>query len=52
MRKIIERLEEAFECVDDLQSRSKIGKVAVETLQKAGLLKGMTKSNQMSLFSF
>ena len=46
------RLEEAFECVDDLQSRSKIGKVAVETLQKAGLLKGMTKSNQMSLFSF
>ena len=46
------RQDEAFECVDDLQSRSKIGKVAVETLQKAGLLKGMTKSNQMSLFSF
>lgn len=46
------RQEEEFECVDDLQARSKIGKVAVETLQKAGLLKGMTKSNQMSLFSF
>ena len=46
------RQKEEFECVDDLQARSKIGKVAVETLQKAGLLKGMTKSNQMSLFSF
>ena len=41
-----------FECVDDLQSRSKIGKVAIETLKNAGLLKGMTKSNQMSLFAF
>lgn len=46
------RQGEPFECVDDLQERSKIGKVAVEILQKFGLLKGMTKSNQMSLFSF
>jgi DNA polymerase-3 subunit alpha (Gram-positive type) len=46
------RQDEPFECIDDLQARSKIGKVAIETLQKAGLLKGMTKSNQMSLFTF
>ena len=46
------RLENEFECIDDLKERSKIGKVAIEILQKAGLLKGMTQSNQMSLFSF
>ena len=45
-------LDGEFECIDDLKERSKIGKVAIETLKKAGLLKGMTQSNQMSLFSF
>ena len=46
------RLDGEFECIDDLKERSKIGKVAIEILQKAGLLKGMSKSNQMSLFNF
>ena len=54
MQKIFikQRKNGEFECIDDLKERSKIGKVAIETLQKAGLLKGMTQSNQMSLFSF
>ena len=42
--------EEPFECIDDLQMRSKIGKSVTELLDKFGCLKGMTKSNQMSLF--
>ncbi len=44
------RLEEPFECIEDMQSRSKIGKSVTELLDKFGCLKGMTKSNQMSLF--
>ena len=44
------RLEEPFECIEDLQSRSKIGKSITELLDKFGCLKGMTLSNQMSLF--
>ena len=43
-------LEEPFECIDDLQMRAKIGKSVTELLDKFGCLKGMTKSNQMSLF--
>ncbi len=43
-------LEEPFECIDDLQMRAKIGKSVSELLDKFGCLKGMTKSNQMSLF--
>ena len=42
--------EEEFECIDDLQMRSKVGKSVVELLHKFGCLKGMTQSNQMSLF--
>ncbi len=42
--------EEPFECIDDMQVRSKIGKAMTELLQKFGCLKGMTQSNQMSLF--
>ena len=42
--------EEEFECIDDLQVRSKVGKSVIELLQKFGCLKGMTQSNQMSLF--
>ena len=42
--------EEPFECIDDMQERSKIGKSMTELLQKFGCLKGMTQSNQMSLF--
>ena len=44
------RLEEPFECIEDMQARSKIGKSVTELLEKFGCLKGMTKSNQMSLF--
>ena len=39
-----------FMSISDMQIRSKIGKVAVETLRNAGCLKGMSESNQMSLF--
>ncbi len=42
--------EEPFECIDDMQVRSKIGKAMTELLKKFGCLKGMTQSNQMSLF--
>ncbi len=44
------RLEEPFECIEDMQARSKIGKSVTDLLDKFGCLKGMTKSNQMSLF--
>ena len=36
--------------IDDMKIRSKIGKTVVELLEKAGCLKGMSKSNQISLF--
>ena len=42
--------EGKFMSISDMQIRSKIGKVAVETLRNAGCLKGMSESNQMSLF--
>ena len=42
--------EAEFECIDDLQMRSKVGKSVIELLQKFGCLKGMTQSNQLSLF--
>jgi len=42
--------EDPFECIDDMQSRAKVGKAITELLQKFGCLKGMTQSNQMSLF--
>ena len=42
--------EGKFMSVSDMQIRSKIGKVAIETLRNAGCLKGMSESNQMSLF--
>ena len=44
------RLEEAFESIEDMQQRSKIGKSVTDLLDKAGCLKGMTQSNQLSLF--
>ena len=44
------RQEEEFECIDDLQMRAKVGKTVVELLQKFECLKGMTQSNQLSLF--
>ena len=39
-----------FMSIDDLKIRAKIGKVAIETMRNAGLLNGMSESNQMSLF--
>ncbi len=40
-----------FMCIDELQIRAKIGKSVVELLKKFGCLKGMSQSNQMSLFT-
>ncbi|MCI8290738.1 MAG: DNA polymerase III subunit alpha, partial [Clostridia bacterium] len=45
------REEEKFMCIDDLQMRAKVGKSVIEVLTNAGCLKGMTQSNQMSLFA-
>ncbi len=39
-----------FMSIDDMRIRSKIGKTVVELLEKVGCLKGMSQSNQMSLF--
>ena len=39
-----------FMSIDDLKIRAKVGKVALETLKEAGVLEGMSQSNQMSLF--
>ena len=41
----------AFMSVEELKLRAGIGKSTVEILQNAGCLKGMTWSNQMSLFA-
>ena len=38
------------ECIDDLQVKAKLGKSAIELLHSFDVLKGMTQSNQMSLF--
>jgi len=39
-----------FMSIDDMKLRSKIGKVAIETMKGVGILDGMSESNQMSLF--
>ena len=39
-----------FMSIDDMKIRSKIGKSVIELLDKIGCLKGMSQSNQMSLF--
>ena len=39
-----------FMSIDDMKIRSKIGKSVIELLEKIGCLKGMSQSNQMSLF--
>ena len=41
-----------FTSVEELKIRCGIGKSTVELLEKAGCLKGMMQSNQMSLFTF
>ena len=50
-----EGIEEAkkdgkFMSIDDMRIRSRIGKSVIEMLEKVGCLKGMSQSNQMSLF--
>lgn len=42
--------EGKFMSIDDMKIRSKIGKSVVELLEKFGCLKGMSQSNQISLF--
>ena len=44
-------LEGKFTSVEELKLRAGIGKATVELLEKAGCLKGMMQSNQMSLFT-
>ncbi len=46
------RKEGKFMSVEEMKLRAGIGKSTVELLEKAGCLKGMTLSNQMSLFTF
>ena len=41
-----------FISIDDFQLKSKIGKSVIEMLTKFDCLKGMSKSNQISLFDF
>ena len=46
----VAKKEGKFMSIDDLRIKSKIGKTVIELLQNAGCLKGMSQSNQMSLF--
>ena len=45
------RKDGSFMSIDDLKIRSKVGKSVIEMLTNAGCLKGMSQSNQMSLFA-
>ena len=42
--------EGKFMSIDDMRIRSKIGKSVIELLDRVGCLKGMSQSNQISLF--
>ena len=44
------RKDGEFMSINDLKLRAKLGKSGIELLQNAGCLKGMSESNQMSLF--
>ena len=44
------RNEERFMSVDDLQVRSKLSKTIIEIMENQGILNGMPKSSQVSLF--
>lgn len=46
------RKDGKFMSVEEMKIRAGVGKSAAELLEKAGCLKGMTQSNQMSLFTF
>ena len=45
------RKEGEFMSIEDMKIRAKVGKSTIEMLEKAGCLKGMSQSNQMSLFA-
>ncbi len=45
------RKEGKFMSIDDLKIRSKVGNSVTDILKKYGCLKGMSQSNQMSLFA-
>ena len=51
-KKLVEAREkyEKFSSIEDMIIKSKIGKVAVETLKQSGCLDGMPKSEQMDIF--
>ena len=52
-KKLIEARENGeFETIEELQLRSKIGKVSLEILKNNGCLEGMRESSQISLFEF
>ena len=42
--------DEEFMCIDEIQSKAKIGKVSMDILREIGLFAGMSESNQLSLF--
>ena len=44
------RQDGIFDSIDELKIRAKLGKSGIELLRNAGCLKGMTESNQLSLF--
>ena len=49
--KLVEaRKDGKFTSIEQMASKSKIGKVAVETLRLAGCLDGMPRSEQLDLF--
>ena len=49
--KLVEaRKEEKFTSIEQMAGKARIGKVAVETLQKAGCLNGMPRSEQLDMF--
>ena len=50
IQKAVEEENGKFISIDDFQIKSKIGKSIIEMLTKFDCLKGMSKSNQMSLF--
>ena len=45
------RKEGKFMSIDDLKIRAKVGNSVTEVLKNYGCLKGMSQSNQMSLFT-
>ena len=52
IQKAVEEQEGKFISIDDFQIKSKIGKSIIEMLTKFDCFKGMSKSNQLSLFDF